>query len=76
MADVMVVAIFMAYVGFNGILDSQMEILDVQSDSLTSVGTNNTSLQPGYILFIAFVIFSLIDPFLLPLQASSLLFHN
>lgn len=60
MADVMVVAIFMAYVGFNGILDSQMEILDVKSDSLTSVGTNYTSLQPGYILFIAFVVFSLI----------------
>ncbi len=60
MADVMVVAIFMAYVGFNGILDDQMEILDVHSDSLTSVGTNHTSLQPGYILFITFVIFGLI----------------
>lgn len=60
MADVMVVAIFMAYVGFNGILDSQMEMLDVHSDTLTSVGTNYTSLQPGYILFIGFVVFGLI----------------
>ncbi len=60
MADVMVVAIFMAYVGFNGILDDQMEILNVKSDSLTSIATNYTSLQPGYILFITFVIFGLI----------------
>lgn len=60
MADVMVVAIFMAYVGFNGILDSQMKDLNVETDSLTSIATNNTSLQSGYILFIAYVIFGLI----------------
>lgn len=60
MADVMVVAIFMAYVGFNGILENQMEYLNVKSDSLNSIATNNTSLQPGYLLFIAYVIYSLI----------------
>lgn len=60
MADVMVVAIFMAYVGFNGILDDQMQDLNVKTDMLTSIATNNTSLQPGYILFIAFVLFGLI----------------
>lgn len=60
MADVMVVAIFMAYVGFNGILDNQLEDLNVKTDSLTSIATNYTSLQPGYILFIAYVIFGLI----------------
>lgn len=60
MADVMVVAIFMAYVGFNGILDSQLEILDVKSASFQSIATNNTSLQPGFILFISFVLFSLV----------------
>lgn len=60
MADVMVIAIFMAYVGFNGILDNQMQDLNFKTDSLTSIATNYTSLQPGYILFIAYVIFGLI----------------
>lgn len=60
MADVMVVAIFMAYVGFNGILDTQMADLNIKSSSFTSIATNYTSLQPGYILFIAYVVFGLI----------------
>ena len=60
MADVMVVAIFMAYVGFSGILDSQLQDLNVQKESFASIATNQTSLQPGYILFISFVIFGLI----------------
>lgn len=60
MADVMVVAIFMAYVGFNGILEDQMEYLNVETEMMNSIATNNTSLQPGYILFIAFVLFGLI----------------
>lgn len=60
MADVMVVAIFMAYVGFNGILEDQMEYLNVHTDTMNSIATNNTSLQPGYLLFIAYVIFGLI----------------
>jgi RecA/RadA recombinase len=60
MADVMVVAIFMAYIGFKGILDTQLAGLNMQTNSLTSITTNNTSLQPGFLLFIAFVLFNLI----------------
>ncbi|AHM58711.1 putative paraquat-inducible protein A [Flammeovirgaceae bacterium 311] len=60
MADVYVIAVFMAYVGFQGILDNQLSNLNVDSESLLSISTNNTSLQPGYILFIAFVLFSLL----------------
>ena len=60
MADVYVIAIFMAYIGFQGILNNQLSILDVQSESLVSVSTNETSLQPGFILFISFVLFSLL----------------
>lgn len=60
MADVYVIAVFMAYVGFQGILDNQLSILNVQTESLVSISTNKTSLQPGYILFIAFVLFSLL----------------
>lgn len=60
MADVNVVAIFMAYIGFKGILDSQLKTLNMKTDSLASISTNETSLQPGFILFVAFVLFSLI----------------
>jgi hypothetical protein len=59
MADVTVVAIFMAYIGFNGILTSQMGYLNVHSDAFTSIATNQTSLQPGYIIFVTFVLFGL-----------------
>ena len=60
MADVYVIAIFMAYIGFQGILDNQLSILNVESESLMSISTNETSLQPGFLLFIAFVLFSLL----------------
>src|SRR6185436_5627298 len=62
MADVMVVAIFMAYIGFKGILDSELGKMstDMNNQNVASIATNKTSLQPGFILFIAFVLFSLI----------------
>ena len=60
MADVNVVAIFMAYIGFKGILDSQLDSLNMETDSLASISTNETTLQPGFILFVAFVLFGLI----------------
>lgn len=60
MADVMVVAIFMAYVGFKGILEGQLAALNMHTKTITSIATDKTSLQPGFILFIAFVLFSLI----------------
>jgi hypothetical protein len=60
MADVNVVAIFMAYIGFKGILDSQLSTMDIKTESLASVSTNQTSLQPGFILFVSFVLFTLI----------------
>jgi hypothetical protein len=60
MADVNVVAIFMAYIGFKGILDSQLQHLNLKTDSLASISTNETSLQPGFILFVGFVLFGLV----------------
>ncbi len=60
MADVMVIAIFMAYVGFKGILDNQLQSLSMKTDTISSIATNETSLQPGFIIFLAFVLFSLI----------------
>lgn len=60
MADVMVVAIFMAYIGFKGILDTQMNTLNIKKNTLSTIATNETSLQPGVILFVSYVIFGLI----------------
>ncbi|RZL50713.1 MAG: paraquat-inducible protein A [Pedobacter sp.] len=60
MADVIVIAILMAYIGLNGLLESQLKNLKIPSDSLTLISTHNTALQPGYIIFIAFVLFGLV----------------
>lgn len=60
MADVYVIAVFMAYIGFEGILDNQLSNLNMETESLVSISTNKTSLQPGFIIFIGFVLFSLI----------------
>ncbi len=59
MADVMVVAIFMAYIGFNGIITSQFGQLSKASQELVIVTTNGTSLQPGYYLFVTYTVLAL-----------------
>ena len=60
MADVMVVAIMMTYIGFNGVVESQLASLNIHDDTITSITTNNTALQPGYIVFVGFVLYSLV----------------
>lgn len=60
MADVIVIAILMTYIGLNGLLDSQLGGLNIKSSDLTIITTNNTALQPGYIIFISFVLYGLI----------------
>jgi len=57
MADVTVVAIFIAYIGFKGILSSQLAGLNIQAAYVEVIATNETALQPGFILFTAFVLF-------------------
>jgi len=59
MADVIVIAILMTYIGLNGLLESQLSSLNISSDFLTIITTNNTALQPGYIIFISFVLYGL-----------------
>ena len=59
MADVMVVAIFMAYIGFNGIISSQFGKLATTSKELVILTTNGTSLQPGYYLFFTYAALSI-----------------
>ena len=60
MADVIVIAILMAYIGLNGLLQSQLASMNVSSNFLTIITTNNTALQPGYIIFISFVLYGLV----------------
>ncbi|HEV9037461.1 MAG TPA: paraquat-inducible protein A [Puia sp.] len=60
MADVMVVAILMAYIGFNGIIEDSLHSLNYRSNSFTSITSSDTSLQPGYIIFVAFVLYGLV----------------
>jgi len=60
MADVIVIAILMVYIGLNGLLERQLNNLNIKSDFLTILTTNNTALQPGYIIFISFVLYGLI----------------
>jgi len=59
MADVMVVAIFMAYIGFNGIITSQFGQLSSAGQELVILTTNGTSLQPGYYLFLTYTLLAL-----------------
>jgi len=58
MADVLVIAILMTYIGFNGIVNSTLSDLNMDDGTITSITTNNTSIQPGYIIFIGFVFYS------------------
>jgi hypothetical protein len=60
MADVIVIGILMAYIGLNGLLESQLAALNISSSNLTIITTNNTALQPGYIIFISFVLYGLV----------------
>ncbi len=59
MTDVMIIAIFMAYIGFNGIISSQFGKLHSASDEIVLLTTNGTSLQPGFYLFLAYAILAL-----------------
>jgi len=59
MADVMVVAIFMTYIGFNGIISSQFAQLSSAAPELQILTTNGTALQPGYYLFLTYTLLAL-----------------
>jgi len=56
MADVFVVAIFMAYIGFNGIVNNQMLQLNRSNETYEVLTTNGTNLQFGFYLFLLFCI--------------------
>ena len=60
MADVMVVAIFMSYIGFSGILTEQLNQLENLSSKMDILTTNKSSLQIGFFAFTSFALLSLL----------------
>ena len=61
MADVMVIAIFMAYIGFNGIVESQFATMKKAVPAEVSFfTTNGTTLQMGYYIFIVYVLLAML----------------
>jgi uncharacterized membrane protein (DUF485 family) len=60
MADVLVVAMLMAYVGFSGLIANQLSDISQASPSVDVITTNGTALQIGFFLFLAFVLASLV----------------
>jgi len=59
MADVMVVAIFMSYIGFSGIISNQLNQLENISENITILTTNYSELQNGFYFFLGFVLISI-----------------
>jgi len=60
MADVMVVGIAMTYIGLNGILKSQLSGLNINTEALKVVTANNSTLQLGFFIFVAYVAYNII----------------
>jgi Paraquat-inducible protein A len=59
MTDVMIIAIFMAYIGFNGMISSQFSKFHTMDKDVVLLATNGTSLQPGFYLFLTYAILAL-----------------
>lgn len=60
MADVMVVAIFMAYIGFAGIITEQLKQLETLTQNVDILTTNKSALQAGFFAFTSFSVLSLL----------------
>jgi len=73
MADVFVVAIFMAFIGFSSILTTQLNKIDDYSSNINVLATDKTNFQDGFVLFLAFVIGSMVLSVLLKKQRKKIL---
>lgn len=78
MADVMVAAIMMAYIGFNGIVETQFgKMKALVPQGVTFITTNGTSLQMGFYFFVTYAVLGLfftkyIDHAVQPVAAGNL----
>ena len=60
MADVMVVSIFMAYLGLDSMIENELKKLVEQSAPVNVITSNGTNLQVGFFLFLGFVLSSFV----------------
>lgn len=60
MADVLVVAMLMAYIGFSGLISSQLAAMAESGRTVELLTTDGTTLQLGFFLFLGFVLASLV----------------
>ncbi|MCA1762268.1 MAG: paraquat-inducible protein A [Cryomorphaceae bacterium] len=60
MADVMVVAIFMAYIGFSGIISEQLSQLEGLTQNMDMLTTNKSQLHVGFFMFAIYVLLGLL----------------
>lgn len=60
MADVLVVAMFMAYLGFNGVVSGQLADLRDFMQGVHIMTTNDTELEFGFYLFTGYVVLGLV----------------
>lgn len=58
MADVFVVAMFMAFIGMRGLINDQLGGME-SSDTVTVLTTNGTALEPGFWAFLLFALFGI-----------------
>lgn len=59
MADVMAVAVVMAFIGFNGMVTTQLDIMAKTMPDITFISTNGTTLQIGFYIFITYVVLAI-----------------
>lgn len=62
MTDVMIAAIFMAYIGFQSIINEQLNHISTRAsatDQVNVLTTNRSNLQIGFVVFLGFVLFNL-----------------
>ena len=64
MADVFTVALFMAYLGMNGLVNSNLSQLDQQQADTIINTANYTRFKPGLIFFVGFTLVGLVGGFL------------
>jgi hypothetical protein len=65
MADVMIVSIFMTYLGFSGIIKEQLTGIQKSNTDIEILTTNNSNLEIGFISFFAFTALSMLISYLL-----------
>lgn len=60
MADVLVVALFMAYIGFSGVVDSQLAQMSEAAVGIELLTTNDSTLRIGFFIFLAYCLMGLL----------------